>query len=46
MAKLVLDWRNRKYERERERKWEENWRCWKYSLGQGILAYQKKIRNI
>jgi len=37
MAKLVYGWENRKYEREREKKWEKNWTWWKYFLGQGIL---------
>jgi len=36
-AKLIHGWGNRKYERERERRWDENWSRWKHSLGQGIL---------
>ena len=37
MAKLIHGWGNRKYERERERRWDKNWSRWKHSLGQGIL---------
>jgi len=37
MAKLIHGWGNRKYERERERKWDKNWFRWKNSSGQGIL---------
>jgi len=37
IAKLVYSWGNRKYKRERERRWEENCTQWKHSLGQGIL---------
>ena len=36
-AKLLYSWRRRRYEREREKRWDENWRRWKNSLGQGIL---------
>jgi len=34
-AKLIHGWGNRKYkrERERERRWDENWNKWKHSLG-------------
>jgi len=37
MAKLIHRWGNRKYKRERERRWDKNWSRWKNSLGQGIL---------
>ena len=37
MAKLIHGWGNRKYERERERRWDENWNRWKHSSGRGIL---------
>jgi len=37
MAKLIHRWGNRKYERERERRWDENWNKWKHSSGRGIL---------
>jgi len=37
MAKLIHGWGNRKYKRERERRWDKNWSRWKNSLGQGIL---------
>jgi len=36
-AKLLYSWRRRRYEREREKRWDENWRRWKNSLGQEIL---------
>jgi len=36
-AKLLYGWRRKRYERERERRWDENWKRWKNSLGQGIL---------
>ena len=36
-AKLIHGWVNRKYEREREKRWDENWSRWKNSSGQGIL---------
>jgi len=37
MAKLLYGWGRRRYEKERERRWNENWNQWKNSLGQGIL---------
>jgi len=37
MVKLIHGWGNRKYEREREKRWDENWNKWKHSSGQGIL---------
>ena len=37
MAKLIHGWGNRKYERERERRWNENWSKWKHSSGREIL---------
>ena len=36
-AKLLYGWGRRRYEREREKRWDENWSRWKNSLGQGIL---------
>jgi len=33
MAKLIYGWENRKYERERKRRWDENWTRWKHSSG-------------
>ena len=36
-AKLIYGWENRKYDKERDRKWKEDWNQWKHSLGQGIL---------
>ena len=37
MAKLLYGWGRKKYERERERRWDENWNRWKNSSGRGIL---------
>ena len=37
MAKLLYGWGKRRYEREREKRWDENWSWWKNSLGQGNL---------
>ena len=37
MVKLIHGWGSRKYKREKERRWDENWSKWKNSLGQGIL---------
>jgi len=36
-AKLLYGWGRRRYEREREKRWDENWNRWKNSLGRGIL---------
>jgi len=36
-VKLIHGWGNRKYERERERRWDENWSRWKHFSGQGTL---------
>ena len=36
-AKLLYSWGKRRYEREREKKWDENWSWWKISLEQGNL---------
>jgi len=36
-AKLLYGWGRRRYEREREKRWDENWSQWKNSSGQGIL---------
>ena len=32
MAKLLYGWGKRRYERERERRWDKNWSRWKNSL--------------
>ena len=37
MAKLLYGWEKRRYKREREKRWDENWSRWKNSLGQGNL---------
>ena len=37
IAKLLYSWGKRRYKREREKRWDENWKWWKNSLGQGIL---------
>jgi len=37
MAKLIHGWGNRKYKRERERRWDKNWTQWKHFSGQAIL---------
>jgi len=37
MAKLLYGWGRRRYEREREKRWDENWNRWKNSSGRGIL---------
>ena len=36
-AKLLYGWGKRRYKREREKRWDENWSQWKNSLGQGNL---------
>ena len=36
-AKLLYGWGKRRYEREREKRWDENWYRWKNSLGRGNL---------
>jgi len=36
-AKLLYGWGRKRYKRERERRWDENWDQWKNSLGQGNL---------
>jgi len=36
-AKLLYSWGKRRYEREREKRWDENWNQWKNSLGQENL---------
>ena len=33
MAKLIHRWGNRKYKREREKRWDKNWVKWKHSSG-------------
>jgi len=37
MAKLLYSWRRKRYERERERRWDKKWDQWKNSLGQENL---------
>ena len=37
MAKLLYGWGRKRYEREREKRWDKNWDQWKNSLGQGNL---------
>jgi len=32
MAKLIYRWGKRRYEKEREKRWDENWNQWKNSL--------------
>ena len=29
MAKLLYGWERKRYEKERERRWDENWNQWK-----------------
>ena len=29
MAKMLWGWSNKEYERQREKRWKENWRRWK-----------------
>ena len=36
-AKLLYGWGRKRYEREKEKRWDENWNRWKNSLGRGIL---------
>ena len=36
-AKLLYGWGRKRYEKERKRRWDENWNQWKNSSGQGIL---------
>jgi len=36
-VKLIYRWGKRRYEREREKRWDKNWNQWKNSLGQGNL---------
>ena len=36
-ARLLYGWGKRRYEREREKRWDENWHQWKNSSGQGNL---------
>jgi len=33
MARLLYGWSKRRYEREREKRWDENWSQWKNSSG-------------
>ena len=32
-ARLLYGWGKRRYKREREKRWDENWHRWKNSLG-------------
>jgi len=34
---LLYSWEKRRYEKEREKKWDKNWSQWKNSLGQENL---------
>ena len=36
-AKLLYSWGKRRYEREREKRWNKNWSQWKNSLGRENL---------
>ena len=33
IAKLLYGWGKRRYEKEREKRWDKNWSRWKNSLG-------------
>jgi len=37
MAKLLYGWGRKRYEKERKRRWDENWNQWKNSSERGIL---------
>ena len=37
IAKLLYGWEKRRYKKEREKRWDENWSRWKNSSGQGNL---------
>jgi len=43
-AKLLYRWGRRRYEKEREKRWDENWNRWKNSLGRGILRGGRVMR--
>jgi len=45
MAKLLYGWKRKRYERERKRRWDENWDQWKNSLGQGNLKERPYYRS-
>jgi len=36
-AKLLYEWGRKRYEKERGKRWDENWSQWKNSLRQGNL---------
>jgi len=36
-ARLLYGWGKKRYEREKEKRWNKNWSRWKNSSGQGIL---------
>jgi len=48
-AKLIYGWRKKRYEREREKRWNKNWNQWKNSLRQenlkGGLCYESSKRR-
>ena len=37
MVKLLYSWGEKKYERERKKRWDKNWSRWKNSSGRGNL---------
>jgi len=37
IAKLLYGWGKKRYEKEREKRWDKNWSRWKNSLGRGNL---------
>ena len=49
-AKLIYSWGKRRYKREREKRWDENWSQWKNSLEQenlkGGLCYESPKKEI
>jgi len=49
MAKLIYGWEKRRYKREREKRWDENWNQWKNSSEQenlkGGLCYESPKRK-
>ena len=49
-AKLLYGWGRKRYEREREKRWDENWSWWKNSSGQETLkrepCYKSPKREI
>jgi len=49
-AKLLYEWGRKRYEKEREKRWDENWSQWKNSSGQenlkGGLCYESPRKEI